>query len=407
MLQSVYEDPLSAAAVSRHLIPDLPSAEQVLPYLKRIDEVRWYSNFGPLVCEFEERLQSLLTQRDTLRDGGRIHLTTLASGYAALEVGLRIAGIGPGKKVLLPAITFTACPLAVLHTGAETLLAEVDPVNWSLTPRIAAAAAERTQVDAVMPVAVYGVPLPASEWDQFSSDTDIPVIMDAAAAIYAQEIPKRGMAAYSLHATKPFGVGEGGVLASRDPDVVSRGRIYSNFGMVDRIARMNGANAKMSEYHAAVGLAQLDRLDLVKKARERLLELYLECLEPLTGFLSAQPAIETAVVSCLMLLLKTPRADELLSNSRQTKVSFHRTYLPPLYRHPYFGGLPVVDAEGAVLRGDANEAKKRAHMPTCERLAASLVGVPFHPFMREADVMQVVNSLTAFLCSQSTFHHCV
>jgi dTDP-4-amino-4,6-dideoxygalactose transaminase len=407
MLQSAHEDPLSASAASRHLIPDLPSAEELLPYLKRIDRVRWYSNFGPLVCEFEERLQSILSARDTFPDAGRIHLTTLVSGYHALEVALRLAGIGPEKKVLVPAITFSACPLAVLHTGAQALLVEVDATNWCLTPQIARAAAEHAQVDAVMPVAVYGVPLPAAEWDEFSVDTGIPVIIDAAAAIGTQHLPIRGLVAHSLHATKPFGVGEGGVLVARDPDAIAKGRIYTNFGMVDRIGRVDGANAKMSEYHAAVGLAQLDRWDAIRKTRARLLEIYLECLEPLAGFVSVHPAIDTAVVSCLMLMLKSPRAEAVLSGTRQAKISFHRTYLPPLYRHPYFGNLSVIDAHGVVLRGDADDARKAAHMPTCERLGASLVGVPFHPFMREADVMNVVNNLTATLCAHSTFHVCV
>lgn len=404
MLNSEPNSALSTPAVSRYLVPDLPSTEDLLPYLRRLDEVRWYSNFGPLVREFEERLQSLLSDRDEFPDKGDIFLTTLVSGYHALEVALRLFGIGPGKRVLVPAITFSACPLAVLHTGAQPLLAEVDPNTWCLTPKIAKAAAEHAQVDAVMPVAVYGVPVPASEWDEFSGDTGIPVIMDAAAALHTQHLPQGGLVAYSLHATKPFGVGEGGVLAARDPEAIAKARIYSNFGMVDRIGRFDGANAKMSEYHAAVGLAQLDRLDAIRAKRKRLLDLYIECLDPLSGFASVQPGIESAVVSHLMLMLKSPQVDKVIAGARQTKVSFHRTYLPPLYHQPYFESLPVIDAHGVILRGDASSVKKSAHMPICERLGASLIGVPFHPFMQEADVMDVVNALAATLCAHSTYH---
>jgi len=395
MLQSLLQHPVSG--VSRYLVPDLPSADELLPHLRRIDAARWYSNFGPLVCEFEERLRSLLAGDDTYAEAGKIHLTTLVSGYQALEIALRVAGIGEGKKVLVPAITFSACPLAVLHAGAEVILTEVDPNNWSLTPGIARAAAEHTRVDAVMPVAVYGVPLPESKWDEFSGDTGIPVIIDAAAAIHVQRLPRLGLVAHSLHATKPLGVGVGGFLASRDPDAIARARTYSNFGMSHRICQADGTNAKMSEYHAAVGLAQIIRWSVVRNKRKQLLQRYQDPLKPLSACISLHPGVGLSVVSCLMLLLNAPpeRVASLLTDS--PNVGFHRTYLPPLYRHPYFSNLPVVDAAGVLLDGYADCARKAAHLLTCECLARTLVGVPFHPFMEEADVTDVVDTLTKAL----------
>ena len=157
----------STSTLSKYLIPDLPTADDVMPYLRRIDHNRWYSNFGPLVCEFEERLLSRLSaEQPKALTESPIYLTTLASGHHALEVALRLSGVGPRATVLVPALTFVSCPLAVQHTGAEALLADVDPSNWTLTPAIATAAVERMTIDAVMPVSVYGVPLPADDWDK-------------------------------------------------------------------------------------------------------------------------------------------------------------------------------------------------------------------------------------------------
>jgi len=381
------------SAASKCLVPDLPSADDVLPYLRRIDRMRWYSNFGPLVCEFEEGLQRLLSEKDDRPQAGRIHVATLVSGHCALYVGLRLAGIGRGKTVLLPAVTFPSCPLAVLHSGAAVVLADIDPIAWTLTPQIARAAAERTQIDAVMPVAIYGVPLPTSEWDEFSFDTGIPVLIDAAAAIDAQFPPGRGLVAYSLHATKPLGIGEGGVLAGRDPDIIARARQYTNFGMINRVTLTDGTNAKMSEYHAAVGLAQLNRWTAAKKKRNMLLQVYVRHLEPLLGYASLQPSIQTAVASHLMLLLKQPIAEAVLALGREAGIGFHRPYLPPLYRHPHFEQLPLVDSHGVELPPEADVDKKWAQMPNCERLRECLVGLPFHPFMDETDVNYVVNTL--------------
>ena len=388
-------------SLGSYLIPDLPSADDVLPYLRCIDAKRWYSNFGPLVCDFEQRMQLLLSRADFHPDWGQICLTTLSSGHHALEVGLDILGMCAGKRVLLPAITFTSCPLAVLHTGAEALLADVDPIHWTLTPAIARVVAGRVKIDAVMPVAVYGVPLPASGWDKFSEETGIPVILDAAAAVESQQIPRLGLVAHSLHATKPFGVGEGGLLVSRDSEIISRARQHANFGMIDRICRANGSNTKMSEYHAAVGLAQLSRWDDVKRRRSLVLELYRRHLSSMAGYISLHPLVDQVVASCLMLLLGEPVADRVAAEGKEAGIGFHRTYLPPLYHHPHFDQLSLVDSHGMELSASASYEHKCNHMPNCERLKEHLIGVPFHPFIDDADVAAVIGFLRTELGRQA------
>lgn len=385
--------PAPITAISRFLVPDLPSASEVLPYLHRLDEARWYSNFGPLVCEFEERLQRLLARADRTPGHGSIYLTTLVSGHHALEVALHLVGITRGKKVLLPAVTFPACPLSVQHTGGEPVLADIDPVTWTLTPDIARTAAARNQIDAVMPVALYGVPLPAASWDEFSRETGIPVVIDAAAAVEVQQVPRLGIVAHSLHATKPFGVGEGGILVSRDSNVVERARRYSNFGTSERICHVDGSNVKMSEYHAAVGLAQLNRWNDVKQRREELLSLYLQHLGPLRKFLSVQPNIADAVVSLFVLLFPPSRGDVVMRELGKRGISTHRSYFPPLYRHPRFSGAAVSDVYGDVLSEAADIETKQKHMMNSESMFARVIGVPFHSFMSEPDVVAVVEEV--------------
>ena len=384
----------SAAAIGRFLIPDLPAADDVIPYLRRIDEVRWYSNFGPLVREFEEKILDLLTRADRAPSHGPIHLTTLVSGHHALEVALHISGITSGKKVLLPAVTFPSCPLAVQHNGGEAVLSDIDPTTWTLTPRIARAVASHTRIDAVMPVALYGVPVPVAPWDEFSRETGIPIIIDAAAAVDVQQVPRFGFVAHSLHATKPFGIGEGGILASRDANLIEKCRRYTNFGTSERICCMDGSNAKMSEYHAAVGLAQADRWNGIKQRRGELLQLYVQHLAPLAEHLSLQPAIDTAVVSLFVLLLKRPIADPFLRDLADTGVATHRSYLPPLYRHPHFAALAVSSVDGEILPPETHAGRKQAHIVHSEDMLAHLVGIPFHSFMNGSDVVSVVNAVS-------------
>src|SRR5882757_5589205 len=86
-----------------YIVPDMPSADEVLPYLRRIDLNKWYSNFGPLVNEFEDALLALLCSNESAEDSG-ISLTTLASCHHALEIGMQLLGVKTGDRVLLPAI---------------------------------------------------------------------------------------------------------------------------------------------------------------------------------------------------------------------------------------------------------------------------------------------------------------
>jgi len=376
---------LHVQGLATHLIADLPSFSDIRPYIERIDAVRWYSNFGQLVLELEHKLTQLLTAADRTPAHGAIALTTMSTCYHALEVGLQMLGIKEGDKVLIPAVTFPACPLSVRHLGAEPILADVDPDLWVLTPSTARQAALAMKLAAVMPVAVYGIPLPAAEWDTFSRETGIPVIIDAAAAIESQQIPRHGLVAHSLHATKPFGVGEGGLLVGRDADVIQRARNYSNFGTVDRIAHSDGSNTKMSEYHAAVGLAQLTRWADIKKKRRALLILYCKHLLPFDEQISLHPGMDSTVASLLMLRSAKPLPADIIARAKEDGLALHRTYLPPLYRHPYFAGLQTIGTDGKILK-TTDAKQKAAQMTHSEMMLKHVIGVPFHPFLDEDDI---------------------
>ncbi len=96
----------------RCLIPDLPDADALMPWLTRIDQNRWYTNSGPLIHEFEQRLLAFF-------EGGKdATCVTLSSGMSALELGLKALGVGDGMRVLLPALTLPATALAVARCGA-------------------------------------------------------------------------------------------------------------------------------------------------------------------------------------------------------------------------------------------------------------------------------------------------
>jgi dTDP-4-amino-4,6-dideoxygalactose transaminase/acyl carrier protein len=233
--------------------PKLPSAERLAPYLREIDSSRIYSNFGPLALAFEERLAARFGL-----SGEKI--TTVANATLGLTLTLAAQRAPRGTLCAMPAWTFVASAHAATMAGLIPYFIDVDSSNWALDPDSIAdtIASAPAAVGAVMPVVPFGQPIDVAAWDRFQSRTGLPVVIDAAAGFDAIS-PGAAPAVISLHATKIFGLGEGAFVMSTDSSIIRDIRTRSNFGFAGtREAAMPAANAKLSEYHAAVGLAAFD-----------------------------------------------------------------------------------------------------------------------------------------------------
>lgn len=209
--------------------PLLPLAEALLPYLKRIDRTRWYTNAGPLVKEYEEKIGKLFN----------CHAVAVSSGTSGLTAALMALGVT--GEVVLPGWTFVATANAVRAAGASLYFIDVDETAWSVKPE-----------PKRLGVSVFGAPVE----DGFMA-------VDAAGAfdVYSSGRCKVGAApvVISTHATKVFATGEGGLVLSTDAKYIHHVKELINHGLtLDREAPRAGINGKMSEYHAAVGLASLD-----------------------------------------------------------------------------------------------------------------------------------------------------
>ncbi len=357
------------------LVPDLPRADELLPWLQRIDKNRWYTNFGPLVLEFESALKRYLSSRPSGSSQGEICLTTVSSGTAAIELAILALALPEQSRALLPAFTFPATCTAIQRAGLAPVFSDVDEKSWMLTPAIARAALRQTRYDLVLPVATFGCPQPASEWDEFSRETGIPVLIDAAAGFGNQEIGDRTLAAFSFHATKAFGIGEGGMVAARIPELIEKARRLSNFGIgADGIIHQSGGNAKMSEYHAAVGLAQLARWPALRESNRMVWQVYQRCLKPLGEQIGFQQGPEEWVHSQMPIVVNSGNAGRLAALLAEKGIETRRWYYPPLPRHPAFSGFPRVGPDGG------------QDLPVTARLADGLLGLPFHTSLKESQI---------------------
>src|SRR3990172_3333492 len=138
------------------LLPDMPRAEFLMPYLRRIDEARWYTNFGALNSELEARLAALYDNS----------VVTVSSCTLGLELVLSSVRWPHGSRVLTPSFSFPATASAILRSGLTPLYCDVDPETWALTPAIARDAARTNSFVAILPVCTYGAAQDVAEWEK-------------------------------------------------------------------------------------------------------------------------------------------------------------------------------------------------------------------------------------------------
>src|SRR5262249_12259952 len=190
-----------------------------------------------------------------------------SSGTAAL-MAATLASAGPATTrrplAVVPGFTFPATAVAAERCGYTPYLVDIDENTWGLVPDRLMKHPRIKEFGVILPVAPFGKPVPQEPWLWFNRKTQIPVVIDAAASFpfvstkpeeYLGKIP----VVLSFHATKSFAVGEGGCVIWSNPDSEKRITRAINFGCFNsRQCKSSSFNGKMSEYHAAIGLAELD-----------------------------------------------------------------------------------------------------------------------------------------------------
>ncbi len=237
---------------------------------------------GPRVEEFERRIAEYCQAR---------HAVACSSCTTALHMALLTLGVGPGDEVIVPALTFIATANAVVHAGATPVLADVDPRTYNLDPA-AAEAAITPRTRAIIAVHQIGLPADLDAFADISRRHAVPIVEDAACALGSRYRgrPVGGHAplvCLSFHPRKVITTGEGGMVLTGDDEFARRLRLLRQHGMsvpdtqrhatrrliVERYLCI-GYNYRMSDLHAAVGIAQLARLDQIVARRRALAAAY-------------------------------------------------------------------------------------------------------------------------------------
>src|SRR3989449_3570395 len=197
---------------------------------------------------------------------GRKHPIAVTNGPAALPAALLAHGTGPGREVLIPPLTFFATASTVLLCGAKPVFVDIDRSSYNMEPAKVASVITR-KTAAIMPVHLYGQTAEMDPILAAARDRGIPVIEDAAQAAGAEYHGKKAgnlgdTACFSFYATKNMTTGEGGMIVTDDDRIAERARLLRHHGQPAKYEHvLVGFNYRMTEIAAAIGLAQLAKLD--------------------------------------------------------------------------------------------------------------------------------------------------
>jgi dTDP-4-amino-4,6-dideoxygalactose transaminase len=262
---------------------------------------------------------------------------------------------------------------------------DVDRRTWALNPEAVLETLNSIShpVGAVIVVSPFGAPIDIQDWEALEDRTGIPVVVDAAAG-FDTAVASRIPFVVSLHATKILGAGEGGFIATTDPELRDRIRACCNFGFQgSRSALMPALNAKMSEYHAAVALASLTNWPATRMRHIRICQWYCKSIGRLEG-VTLQPGYgdgwATATTSVKLPARSTERvARHLLQRGIDTRAWWGQG----CHVQPAFADCP------------------RGPLPVTEELGAHVLGLPHFPDMQQPDVDLVISVLAETLRSHT------
>jgi len=338
-------------------------------------------SLGPMLARFE---------RDWAARSGVRHAVACSSGTAGLHMCLHAAGIGPGDEVITSSFSFVASANAALFTGADVVFAEVDPQTFNMDPAaVEAAITPRTK--ALVIVDIFGYPAEIPALIDIAERNGLVIVEDACQAIDGEfDGRKLGTwghpAVYGFYANKQLTTAEGGVILTDDDQLAGLLKSLSNQGRSDDGAWLVhsrlGFNYRLSDVHAAIGVAQLEHLDQMQDGRARVAGWYQQRVRdiPNVAPMYDGPQRRSWFVYAPRLAADIDR-DAVITRLDELGISA-KPYLPCIHLQPFY-------QEAFGYRPGA--------LPVTEAISASTIALPFFPEMTEDQVDQVCAALATVL----------
>lgn len=360
--------------------PSFPDAKQLSSDYESIVKSNWFTNFGPFEQRFRDEIKSFL--------GLPVEVCTVANATMGLAVAIEALfnKNAKGSKVIMPSFTFAAGAGVLVNMGYEPVFIDIDS-NWQPDIRQARGyiLKESESISGILLCNIFGVGNPQiSKWEKLAHEYNLPIIIDSAAGFgskytNSEYIGGRGdCEVFSLHATKPFGVGEGGLIISRNKKLVEQCRSLTNFGFnSNRKVDMPGTNAKMQEISCAIGLRQIKSLKKRIEGRQESLSQYKSALQPYGYMFQSNDHISTVPFVSTMVLSSNSLTGASLSLS---KIGVeHKFYYDPLHTQPAFERYVSED--------------NGINLDTTDFTVGRILSLPLHDHMKRATINEITKCM--------------
>jgi perosamine synthetase len=342
-------------------------------------------SLGPMGERFERELAAWLGVEDAV---------AVSSGTTALHLGVRALGWGPGDEVLTSPFSFVASANCLLYEGARPVFCDVDPVTLDLDPDAAAAAVGERSAG-ILPIHIFGYPAAMPELEALAAANGLGILEDACEAIGAvdaagRRVGARGnLATFAFYANKQMTTGEGGMIVPSDPGLAARLRSERNQGRAADMGWLDhgglGFNYRLSDLAAALGVAQVEKLDSLLERRSRVAALYEQGLSGVEGVqtpLAARGAERRSWFVYVVRLADEVDRDATIARLAERGIA-SKAYLPCIHLFPHLRELGY----------------REGQFPVAEAASAHSLALPFFPAMSEGQVERICQELAAAIRS--------
>ena len=324
---------------------------------------------GPRVRAFEEAFAKYC---------GAKHAVATSSGTTALHVALLAHGIGPEDEVITTPFTFIASANSILYVGARPVFVDIDPVTFNLRPDLLEAAiTPRTK--AIMPVHLFGLPADMNPIMEVAGRYGLAVIEDACQAHGAEYRGERvgsfGTGCFSFYPTKNITAAEGGMITTDDEEIAERCRVIRQHGMRRRYYHDElGFNFRMTDIHAAIGLAQVGKLERFNEARIAN-ALYLSGHLRGVG-IPAVPHGRRHVFHQYTVRVRDGRRDAFLDGLKERGIGTGVYYPVPVHQQQFYQDMGY-----------------NLTLPEAEQAAQEVLSLPIHPGLSLEDLETIADAV--------------
>ncbi len=334
-------------------------------------------SLGPTVTEFERMWADRI---------GTKHAVACSSGTAGLHCCLHALGIGPGDEVITSSFSFVASANVIVYTGATPVFAEVDPLTFNMDPAaVEAAITPRTR--AILIVDIFGYPADVPALIAIAERHGLAIVEDACQSIDGDFNGKKlgtygHPSVYGFYANKQLTTAEGGVILTDDDALYLLLKSLTNQGRSDDGAWLVhsrlGFNYRLSDVHAAIGIAQIERLDWMQDARARIAARYQARMASIDGVTPMYEGPQRRSWFVYAPRLDADLARDAIIGRLEAEGVSAKPYLPCIHLQPYY-------------RTDHGHAP--GELPVTEEISASTIALPFFCEMTDEQVDRVCDTM--------------